>query len=143
MATPSLEVTVIQAVAAYLFRIKGTRCRLLRVKILAKSPDGITTEETIKIPTCLQLTPQRQGEGDPEDEEEAEEEGIKEDILDALEEAGRPLKAAAIARRIGRSNSGHFRGKLGELKREGRIEVTDHGYRLILTPPGDEDKGEA
>lgn len=143
MPPPSLEVTVIQAVAAYLFRVKGTRCRLLRVKILARSPDGITTEETIKIPACLQLTPLGQPPGEPEDEAEDGEEGVKEDILDALEAAGRPLKASAIARRLGRSNSGHFRGKLGELKREGRIEVTDHGYRLIPPPPAEEEPGEA
>ena len=57
--------------------------------------------------------------------------GLRDEIRDKLEEAGRPLKAARLADLLGRSNSGHFRQTIRLMVEDGElVDLDGHFYAL-------------
>lgn len=117
----SAEQSILEAIVAYLGRRLGPRAVLRVVKIEATAADGVRHKLKMKPGEGLGTAPGQDGENTTP---------IRSAVIAVLLEAEKPLKAAAIAKRAERANSGIFRTTMAEMVREGILVLGAAGYAL-------------
>lgn len=102
----------LEALRNALARKAGRRLAFLQLLYADSSIDVVSLPAAPPLP---------EGQGAPAPPTQAGAGGLRRQVLATLEEHGRPLKMAGLARRLGRSTSGHFRTTIRQMVEDGEL----------------------